>query len=335
MNDASPSAGLGDPPSSPSSFPSLLRPAPSAFRPAMPPIVAVSPADDGGDGSNPALPANTAAGGSSSTSPLHSNVRARDKLTTKKSEWLDHMLRNLDIVTYCHFSYLYFLDISFIRFLIRAIVQINLFAQRPPNFPTPQRSQKRSAVVSIFGSTLICFLFHLFSEPPSGSEMSGGYLHGGMVIDFVGQEGPISRFRLMFLDFIILALQLVMLTVKVSKQDLLDNSGPNRVIPAQDIDSEERGVNAAAVEEADTDDNSDFGTSNNDDTDNEGLRRRRSAADVNTYSGEIIIADLRVVETVRSQWNSNSSNNNQIGQSASAAVAANLANARLRMLFRR
>ncbi|KAK6541156.1 hypothetical protein TWF694_008527 [Orbilia ellipsospora] len=333
MNDASPSAGLGDPPSSPSSFPSLLRPAPSALRTTMPPVAGVSPADDGSDGVAPTT--NTAAAGSSSTSPLHSNVRARDKLTTKKSEWLDHMLRNLDIVTYCHFSYLYFLDISFIRFLIRAIVQINLFAQRPPNFPTPQRTQKRSAVVSIFGSTLICFLFHLFSEPPSASETSGGYLHGGMVIDFVGQEGPISRFRLILLDVIILLLQLVMLTVKVSKQDLLDNSGLTRIIPRQDLDSEERGVNAAAVEDSDTDDDSDLGASHTDDADNEGLRRRRrSAADVNTYSGEIIIADLRVVETVRSQWNSNN-NNNQIGQSASAAVAANLANARLRMLFRR
>ncbi|EPS44666.1 hypothetical protein H072_1361 [Dactylellina haptotyla CBS 200.50] len=265
------------------------------------------------------------------SSALHSTVRARDQLTTKKSEWLDHMLRNLDIVTYCHFSYLYFLDISFIRFLIRAIVQINLFAQRPPNFPTPQRTQKRSAVVSIFGSTLICFLFHLFSEPPSASEATGGYLHGGMVIDFVGQEGPISRLRLIFLDLAILVLQLIMLTVKVSKQDLLENSAPGRTAPAQDIDDEERGMTAG--EEIETDDDSDFGPSA-DDPENEGFRRRRQSPDVNLYSGEIIIADLRVVETVRSQWNSNNSNN-QLGQSASAAMAANLANARLRMLFRR
>ncbi|KAF3085052.1 hypothetical protein TWF102_009912 [Orbilia oligospora] len=243
------------------------------------------------------------------SSALHSNVRARDQLTTKKSE--------------C---------ISFIRFLIRAIVQINLFAQRPPNFPTPQRTQKRSAVVSIFGSTLICFLFHLFSEPASGSEATGGYLHGGMIIDFVGQEGPISRLRLIFLDLIILLLQLTMLTVKVSKQDLLDSSGPNRVIPAQDLDDEERGIVASAE-----DDNSDFAASPiegpNSSISSDGLRRRRPAADSNIYSGEVNIADLRIVETVRSQWNSQ--NNTPITQSASATMAANLANARLRMLFRR
>ncbi|KAK6505425.1 hypothetical protein TWF481_007328 [Arthrobotrys musiformis] len=284
MNDASPSAGLGDP-SSPS-FPSLLRPPPTAGRSTMP---AASSSDD--DDAN---------------TPLHSNVRARDQLTTKKSEWLDHMLRNLDIVTYCHFSYLYFLDISFIRFLIRAIVQINLFAQRPLNFPTPQRSQKRSAVVSIFGSTLICFLFHLFSEPASGSEATGGYLHGGMIIDFVGQEGPISRFRLIFLDLIILILQLTMLTVKVSKQDLLESSGPNRVVPAQDLDDEERGI-VAGVE----DDVSDFEISpvedshrRNSSSSNDGLRRRRPTPESNIYSGEVNIVDLRIVETVRSQWNS-------------------------------
>ncbi|KAK6330273.1 hypothetical protein TWF730_004768 [Orbilia blumenaviensis] len=311
MNNASPSAGLGDPSSS--SSPSLLRP-PTASRPIMP----TGPPDDD---------ANAA------SSALHSNVRARDQLTTKKSDWLDHMLRNLDIVTYCYFSYLYFLDTSFIRFLLRAIVQINLFAQRPPNFPSPQRTQKRSAVVSIVASTLMCFLLHLFSEPPSGSEATGGYLHGGMIIDFVGQEGPISRLRLISIDFVILILQLTMLTVKVSKQELLDSSGPNRIIPAQDLDSEERGVTAGI-----DDDNSDFAASpieghiGGGRSSSDGLRRR-PAADSNIYSGEVIIADLRIVDTVRSQWNSR--NHNPINPSASATMAANLANARLRMLFRR
>ncbi|KAK6342726.1 hypothetical protein TWF718_008116 [Orbilia javanica] len=317
MNDASPSAGLGDPSSS--SFPSLLRPPPTAGRPTMP---AGSSDDDANAGAAP--------------SALHSNVRARDQLTTKKSEWLDHMLRNLDIVTYCHFSYLYFLDISFIRFLIRAIVQINLFAQRPPNIPEPQLTQKRAAVVSIFGSTLICFLFHLFSEPASGSEATGGYLHGGMIIDFVGQEGPTSRFRLIFLDLIIFTLQLIMLAAKISKQDLLNSSGPNRVIPAQNLDDEERGVVAGTED----DNSSDFASSpiegpggGSSSINIEGLQRRRLAAESNIYSGEVNIADLRIVETVRSQWNSQ--NNTPITQSASAAMAANLANARLRMLFRR
>ncbi|KAF3938483.1 hypothetical protein ABW19_dt0204778 [Dactylella cylindrospora] len=264
---------------------------------------------------------NATAAAASST--LHSNVRARDQITTKKSEWLDHMLRNLDIVTYCHFSYLYFLDISFIRFLIRAIVQINLFAQRPPNFPTPQRSQKRSAVVSIVGSTLICFLFHIFSDPPSASEATGGYLHGGMVIDFVGQEGPISRFRLVFIDLLILFLQLTMLTVKVFRQDLLDNASPNRTIPAQDLDSEERGVDASA----DPDPMSPTG-GDHDELDHP----RRENQEVNLYSGEIVVADLRIVETIRSQW---SAGNSSSAQSSSANLAANLANTRLRMLFRR
>lgn len=153
-----------------------------------------------------------------------------------------------------------------------------------------------------------------------------------MIIDFVGQEGPISRFRLIFLDFIILLLQLTMLTVKVSKQDLLDSSGPNRVTPAQDLDDEERGIIAGAE-----DDNSDFAVSpiegQNNSINGDGLRRRRPAAESNIYSGEVNIADLRIVETVRSQWNSQ--NNAPIAQSASATMAANLANARLRMLFRR
>ncbi|KAK6336494.1 hypothetical protein TWF696_002044 [Orbilia brochopaga] len=314
MNDASPAAGLGDPSSS-SPSPSFLRPPPASGRSIM--SSAVSPDDD------------TSNGNDNGRSALHPSTRARDKRTVKKAQWLDHLLRNLDIVTYCHFSYLYFLDVSFVRFLLRAIVQINLFAQRPPNFPTPQRSQKRSAVVSIFGSTLICFLFHVFSEAPSASEATGGYLHGGMIIDFVGQEGPISKFRLVFLDILILLLQLTMLAVKVSKQDLLDSSPPTRGTPAQDLDSEERGVNAALDPDThDYDDHEDADTSPG------GPRPRRSSPDANIPCGETIIAELRILDTVRSQWQSSNSNS-QIAQSASAAMAANLANARLRMLLRR
>ncbi|KAF3920846.1 hypothetical protein ABW21_db0202050 [Orbilia brochopaga] len=313
MNDASPAAGLGDPSSS-SPSPSLLRPPPASGRPIM---SAASPDDD------------TSSGNDNGRSALHPSARARDKHTVKKTQWLDHLLRNLDIVTYCHFSYLYFLDISFVRFLLRAIVQINLFAQRPPNFPTPQRSQKRSAVVSIFGSTFICLLFHVFSEAPSASEATGGYLHGGMIIDFVGQEGPISKFRLVFLDILILLLQLTMLAVKVSKQDLLDNSAPTRGNPAQDLDSEERGVN---VLDPDGHDYDEYGDA---DTSTDGHRPRQSPADDNIPCGETIVAELRLFHTVRSQWQSSSSSNSQIAQSATAAITANLANARLRMLLRR
>ncbi|KAJ6257825.1 hypothetical protein Dda_7614 [Drechslerella dactyloides] len=314
MNNASPAAGLGDPSSSsPSASP--LRPSPASGRPIMP---AVSPDDDTGNGND---------GGPSA---LHPSVRARDKHTVKKTQWLDHLLRNLDIVTYCHFSYLYFLDISFVRFLVRAIVQINLFAQRPPNFPTPQRSQKRSAVISIFGSTFVCFLFHVFSEAPSASEATGGYLHGGMIIDFVGQEGPVSKFRLAFLDILILLLQLTMLAVKVSKQDLLDSSSPNRGNPAQDLDSEERGVNAALDPDIhEYDDRGDSDVSPDD------PRPRRTSPEDNIPCGETIIADLRIFDTVRSQWQSGGNNNSQLSQSTSAAMAANLANARLHMLLRR
>lgn len=34
-------------------------------------------------------------------------------LRKKRSEFLDHLLRSLDMVAYCHFSYLYFLEYPF------------------------------------------------------------------------------------------------------------------------------------------------------------------------------------------------------------------------------
>lgn len=45
----------------------------------------------------------------------------------------------------------------------------------------------RLVLISIVGSATLCFLIHTLSDPPSAGEASGGYLHGGILIDFIGQ----------------------------------------------------------------------------------------------------------------------------------------------------
>jgi hypothetical protein len=102
----------------------------------------------------------------------------------------------------------------------------------------------------IFSSNFVCALFHLIAVSPSAGESTRGYLHGSLFVDFVGQLGPTSKFRLLLIDVAITVLQLLLLSVvaarkAVEKKRLKVRNGqlvwedPNHV---QTLDAEERGV---------------------------------------------------------------------------------------------
>ena len=87
-----------------------------------------------------------------------------------------------------------------------------------------------------------------------------GYLHGGLIVDLIGQKGPTSKVHLVLLDLLVLVLQCVMLTVHLEKEvlskELVALAGSGAPVPtstaevqpredavsAQDMDAEERGV---------------------------------------------------------------------------------------------
>src|SRR4051794_13934630 len=64
-----------------------------------------------------------------------------------------------------------------------------------------------------------------------------------MLID-VYVETPISKYRLFLFDLLVMALQLLMLSIKAARQDIADKLD-SRYVPPQDHDSEERGENRA------------------------------------------------------------------------------------------
>jgi hypothetical protein len=76
-------------------------------------------------------------------------------------------------------------------------------------------------------SFLVIFVLHQTYPAPSAGEDTRGYLHGGLVIDFIGQQGPTSRWRLAALDVCILLLQLLM--VAVHQRRLTTRHAPLRV----------------------------------------------------------------------------------------------------------
>lgn len=113
-------------------------------------------------------------------------------------------------------------------------------------------------------------LLHQTYPAPAAGEDTRGYLHGGLMIDFIGQQGPTSKWRLAAMDVGILLLQLVMVSVHVKRRNLKkklaklsagststtnteratsDESVDTAQVPAsdsaareQDADDEERGV---------------------------------------------------------------------------------------------
>ncbi len=130
-----------------------------------------------------------------------------------------------------------------------------MFLTPKPSF-IPPAPQHRPYVSFIFGSNLICILLHLFTRRPEAEEAMRGYLHGGVIIDLIGQKGPTTKFHLVIMDILVLVLQCFMLAVNAEKERLATilkaaagpttatgSEQPRAEVPTiQDHDAEERGV---------------------------------------------------------------------------------------------
>ncbi|KAI9741085.1 MAG: nuclear protein localization protein 4 [Cirrosporium novae-zelandiae] len=142
--------------------------------------------------------------------------RKRRKARTqarKKAELLDGLLRDLDILIYAHLSVLFYMDTSFILFIVRAVFQLFYLTPKPAIFPDPPKD--RRYIRALVLANILPIVQHLLLDAPSAGLASRGYIHGGLFIDFIGEKGPISKGRLILFDIIVASLQLVMLGVYV------------------------------------------------------------------------------------------------------------------------
>ncbi|ORY09204.1 hypothetical protein BCR34DRAFT_487588, partial [Clohesyomyces aquaticus] len=197
-----------------------------------------------------------------------------------------------------------------------------------------QHDEHKPFLPLILVSFAVNFLLHSLYPAPSAGEDTRGYLHGGLMIDFIGQQGPTAKWKLTGLDIAILLLQLVMVSVHVKKRDLKKKLGkisggsaatrtegepspaqgsdnttteqPSTPIPSataaterdQDADAEERGVLRR------TDTLSDIGANDDPDHDEEDALLPSSdtehgidAVDV-LASGQCLIGDFHVINTL-------------------------------------
>lgn len=237
----------------------------------------------------------------------------KKKIKTKRIAYLDDLLRSLDILIYAEISAVYYLDCSFLRFFLRAFIQLIWLTPKPeilPDMPT-----NRPYIYPICGSNLICLLAHLWFTAPSAGEATRGYLHGGLLIDWIGQHGQASKPHLILLDFVVFGLQLVMLsaTLKVQKikkrgqvrtstaDTTQADAEPSSPSAGQDVDSEERGV----LRRSSTASNLQDLVPNERDQllDDEETPSTDSQTIMDTLSsGQALVAELFVADTVREQF---------------------------------
>lgn len=164
-----------------------------------------------------------------------------------------------------------------------------------------------------------------------GSVLDRGYLHGGLVLDFIGQKGGMSRWTLLGLDLVILVLQVVccaVVRVRAKVEDAFDAVKAEEEIRRDDaprptrqgVEDEERGVRRS--EEVGREGDVEMERLNPDgrradDTTAEDEERGRSIlasttaalerTDAHIFdafnSGQIVLADLDLGRMVHDEWN--------------------------------
>ncbi|KAL2143030.1 hypothetical protein VTI28DRAFT_428 [Corynascus sepedonium] len=191
---------------------------------------------------------------SSEDSPSRRQEKRREGLV-KKLELVSHLQKSLDMIVVVYICTLYYMECSFFRFILRLAPHYS--------FLTPKDGLLLPAehphIYSIFVPSVLCIFAHLFLGLPEAGEATRGYLHGGVIIDFIGQKPPTSRLAFLFCDLVILGSQCLMLAVHQERESLkkavtpglrtgssvsdqADQPAATAATTTQDHDAEERGV---------------------------------------------------------------------------------------------
>ncbi|KAL7629368.1 hypothetical protein AAE478_000888 [Parahypoxylon ruwenzoriense] len=259
-------------------------------------------------------------GGDSTQNPSLSPA-AKEGLT-KKLQLVIHLSISLDALVYAELCALYYMDCSFFRLIIRWIAQTLFISPKADETILAIPNYQVSAIV---GPNVLCILLHLLNSLPHAGEASRGYLHGGILFDFIGQKAPSSKLSLLLLDLVIFGLQCFMLTVNMEKDrirkvvrpmrqigDLEDATGV--VATTQDLDAEERGVlrDAPASDETQDIEMRPLGHSNGDQhsTEESGLLGQSTAptSDLESLtdtlrSGNALLANFHIRQALQTAWN--------------------------------
>lgn len=144
----------------------------------------------------------------------------------QKSRYIDSLLRTLDALIFLQLGVTYLCDNLTFLLLLRAVSQVLHVQYRPPG---------ATQLSPVIFANVVCFMTHLLQHKTSTKR-----LHGGLIIDFVGELGA-SKWKLLFLDLVVLGLQLLMLVAGYEKQVASDDAQIQDESQPQDLESEEAG----------------------------------------------------------------------------------------------
>lgn len=144
---------------------------------------------------------------------------------------LDDLIFSLDRLICAEIAVLYFIDNSFICLALRAATQTAYLRRTPPPVPA----------APLLYANIICLILHLYRKQPQAGEALRGYLHGGLLLDFIGQQGPTSKWQLILMDMIITCLQLVAFGLALQRKDMDKSKARDAASTQPDHDAEERG----------------------------------------------------------------------------------------------
>ncbi|CAP64924.1 uncharacterized protein PODANS_1_13150 [Podospora anserina S mat+] len=170
----------------------------------------------------------------------------------KKLEFVTHLQRSLDMLVWSYMCTLYYMECSLSRLIIRGLPHLAFLSPKEGLLLPAQRPH----LFAIFLPAFFCILFHLVLSLPVAGEATRGYLQGGVLIDFIGQQPPKTRLTFLSIDITIFLIQCLMLAVHQDRERLKKAVFPSlrTIIPgdeaqldvppaiAQDHDAEERGV---------------------------------------------------------------------------------------------
>ncbi|KAF5023596.1 hypothetical protein F66182_4354 [Fusarium sp. NRRL 66182] len=177
--------------------------------------------------------------------------KKRNPGLARKLELITHLLKSLDTLVFAELSALYYMECSMFRFTLRSVGQYLYLTPKDDSFPFLMPASPIH-VFLVLVPNIICMLLHVFASLPIGPDYHRGYMHGGLVIDFIGQKPPTSRVYYFFADVMILAIQCLMLTVHTERERLrltlktfrpmVPDVAQEMTPTIEDLDAEERGV---------------------------------------------------------------------------------------------
>ncbi|KAL6919932.1 hypothetical protein FSST1_003958 [Fusarium sambucinum] len=179
------------------------------------------------------------------------NRKKRNPGLARKLEFVTHLLKSLDTLVFAELSALYYMECSMFRFILRSVGQYLYLTPKDESFPFLMPASPIHVCLVLIPN-IICILLHILVPLPVGPDFHRGYMHGGLVIDFIGQKPPTSRFYYVLADVVILAVQCLMLTVHTERERLrvilktfrpmVPDVAQETTPTIEDLDAEERGV---------------------------------------------------------------------------------------------